>query len=142
MDSFNQVMLFLHFLGLGMGFSVSFGNIVMGGLISKAAPAEKAVLGRFPPAISRLGFAGLALLWSTGLVLVYTRWNGFASFPWQFYAKLAAVVLLTLAAAYIHRLERLAQRGDTSAMARIEGFGKVATLSALLATVFAVLTFD
>ncbi len=142
MNTVNQVLLFLHYLGLALGFSVSFGNMVMGGLISKAAPPEKAVLGRFPPTISQLGRIGLVLLWFTGVILIYTRWNGFAALPWQFHVKLAAVVLLTVTTEYIHRLEPRVQKGDASAVARIEMFGKVATVLALLALVFAVLTFD
>jgi len=142
MNIVNQVLLFLHFLGLALGFSVSFGNIVMGGIMSKATPPEKAVLSRFPPMMSPLGRIGLALLWFTGVILVYTRWNGFAAFPWQFYVKLAAVVLLTVTTEYIHRLERLVQKGNGSAGARIESLGKIATVLALLALAFAVLTFD
>ena len=142
MNIVNQVLLFLHFLGLALGFSVSFGNMVMGGVISKASPPEKAVLSRFPPTMSQLGRIGLALLWSTGLILVYTKWNGFAAFPWQFYVKLAAVVLLTVTTEYIHWLERLVQKGNASAAARIVSLGKIAMVLALLALLFAVLTFD
>jgi uncharacterized membrane protein len=115
MNIVNEVLLFLHFLGLALGFSVSFGNMVMGSIISRATPHEKTVLSRFPPTMSQLGRIGLALLWSTGVILVYTRWNGFAAFPWQFYIKLAAVVLLTVTTEYIHRLERLVQKGDAAA---------------------------
>lgn len=142
MNAVNQVLLFLHFLGMALGFSVSFGNIVMSGLIARATPAEAAVLGRFPPAVSRLGRIGLALLWITGVILVYTRWDGFAALPWQFQVKLAAVVLLTVTTEYIHRLERLVRKGDASVLGRIEPAGKVATILALLALLFAVLTFD
>ena len=88
MTAFNQTLLILHFLGLAMGLSVSIGNIVILNLISKAAPPEKAILGRFPPAISRVGRVGLALLWATGLTMVYTKWNGIGSLPWTFHASL------------------------------------------------------
>jgi hypothetical protein len=142
MTAFNQTLLILHFLGLAMGLSVSIGNIVMLNLISKAAPPEKAILGRFPPAISRVGRVGLALLWATGLTMAYTKWNGIGSMPWTFHVKLAAVVLLTVLVAYITSLERRVQRGDTAAAAQIQTVGKLTTLSALVAVVFAVLTFD
>jgi hypothetical protein len=142
MNIVNQVLLFLHFVGLALGFSVSFGNMVMSGIISNATPLEKAVLGRFPPKISQLGRIGLALLWTTGVILVFTKWNGFASLPWQFHVKLAAVLLLTVTTEYIHWLERLVQRGNASALARIQPFGKVAFVLALLALLFAVLAFD
>lgn len=42
---------------------------------------------------------------------------------------------------YIHRLERLVQRGEVAATMRIESAGKVATSLAVIAVIFAVLTF-
>jgi hypothetical protein len=142
MTAFNQTLLILHFLGLAMGLSVSIGNIVMLNLINKAAPPEKAILGRFPPAISQVGRVGLALLWATGLSMVYTKWNGIGSLPWTFHVKLTAVVLLTMLVAYITSLERRIHRGDTAAAVQIQTVGKFTTLCALIAIVFAVLTFE
>lgn len=142
MTGFNETLLILHFLGLAMGLSVSIGNIVMLSLINKAAPPEKAILGRFPPAISRVGRVGLAILWLTGLTMVYTKWNGIGSLPWTFHVKLTAVVLLTVLVAYITSLERRIHRGDTAAAAQIQVLGKFTTLPALVAVIFAVLTFD
>jgi hypothetical protein len=141
-NTLNRVLLFLHFLGLALGFSVSFANIVMSSLVARAAPSEKPVLGRFPPMMSRMGTIGLTLLWITGGTLVYTKWGGFASLPWQFDVKLAAVVLLTITTRYIHRIEPLLQTGGPAVMARVQGLGKLATSLALIALLFAVLTFD
>ena len=141
MATLNQTLVFLHFLGLVLGFSVGFANLTMSGLISNAEPSERAVLSRFPPRMSRLGTIGLALLWITGVILVYTSWNGFESLPWQFYVKLAAVVILTVTVHHTHRLERLVMQGDLKAAARIEQTGKVAMVMALTALLFAVLTF-
>jgi hypothetical protein len=138
----NEVLLILHFIGLALGFSVSFANIVMSGIIAKATPPEKAVLGRFPPLMSRVGTIGLTLLWITGVTMVYTKWGGFAALPWQFGVKIAAVAVLTATVTYILRTERLVRTGDASGLARIEAAGKVATISALIAVIFAVLTFN
>jgi hypothetical protein len=142
MTALNQMLLFLHFLGLAMGLSVSIGNIVMLNLITAAAPPEKAILGRFPPAMSKVGRAGLALLWATGLTMAYTKWNGLGSLPWTFHVKLAAVAMLTLLVAYITSLERRIQRGDAAASVQIQIVGKLTSLCALTAVLFAVLTFD
>lgn len=141
MDTLFRILLMLHFLGLAMGFGTSFANMVMTGLVTKAAPAEKAVLGRFPPAMLRVGDTGLVLLWVTGLILLYTRWGGFAVLPWQFHAKITAVAILSGVIGYIHVLVRKARLGDAAAAARIPAVGKVAFLMATLALVFAVLTF-
>ena len=141
MPNLYQSLLILHFLGLALGFCSSFGNAVMSVLISRAEPADRAVLGRVPPAIGRLGAVGLALLWITGIALVYVKYGGFAVLPWQFSVKLVAVVVLTVAVAYAHRLQALILKGDQGAMTRIQTVGKIAMTSALVALVFAVLAF-
>ena len=142
MNGLNRVLLILHFLGLALGFSVSIANPVMSRLISNSPPPEKAALGRFPSIMIRVSSIGLSLLWVTGVILVYTKWGGFATLTWQFYIKLAAVVLLTATVVYIHRLERLVQRGDAAAAMLIESAGKAATSFAVIAVVFAVLAFS
>jgi CubicO group peptidase (beta-lactamase class C family) len=142
MNQLNQLLLVLHFLGLALGFSASIANIAMAGLIAAAPPPEKPVLGRFPPIMSRVGSYGLLLLWITGAILVYTRWGGFGALPWQFHAKLTAVVLLTGTVGYLHSLQRRIQQGDAGAMARVQTAGMLTPILALAAVVFAVLTFN
>jgi hypothetical protein len=137
----DQTLMVLHFLGLAMGLSTGFANMVMAGLISKAAPAEKAVLGRFPPAMSKIGVVGLTLLWISGIAIVLTRYGTFAVLPRPFIVKLSAVILLTLAVIYIHVLMPRAQRGDADAMARIQTLGKLTGPLAIIAIIFAVITF-
>jgi len=136
-----HVLLFFHFLGLALGFTVGFSNIVMSRLIAVAAPPEKVVLGRFPPAVSQLGRVGLVLLWLTGLTMVYTRFGGMGNLPWTFHVKLTAVVLLTLTTEYIQLLLKKVRNGDVAAASAIENSGKAAMLFALLAMLFAVMTF-
>jgi hypothetical protein len=138
----NQILLILHLLGMSMGLAVSFSSMVMQGLIAKASASEGSVLARFMPLMTRVGDVGLALLWTTGLAMVFTKWNGFAALPWQFHVKLTAVVILTLLVGYIHMLMPKARTGDTAAAARIPIVGRVAFLAALTAVIFAVLTFD
>ena len=144
MDTLIQILLVLHFVGLAMGLSVSFANIVMSGLIAKSAPAERGVLARFPPLMSRLGNYGLGLLWLSGLGLVQFKWGGFGnigSMPWQFHAKLTLVIILSALVGFLQaQLRRLAP-GDTAGMARLQMFGKLAFVTALAIVVFAVLAF-
>lgn len=137
-----QLLRVLHLLGLTMGFAVSFANIVMAGMIAKAPDNQKPILGQFPFAMMRVGDIGLLLLWSTGLALVFTKYSGFAGLPWQFHVKLTAVVLLTLTVGFMHSQKRKAMSGDAAARARMMTAGPVASLSALTALVFAVLTFS
>lgn len=138
----NKILLMLHFLGLTMGLAVPFANIALAGLMAKAAPNEKMVLGRFPFSMSKIGKIGLTLLWATGITMVFTRWRGFANLPSMFNFKMGAVVLLTLTVGYISMLEVKAKKGDTAAIARIQTVGKLAFLFGVLALIFAVLTFN
>lgn len=131
----------VHFIGLALGFSSGFGNMVVAGLIAKAPPPDKAVLARVPPALGRLGVVGLVLLWASGIAIVMIRYGGFAVLPRPFIYKLAAVVALTLTVTYITVLQPRAQRGDAAAMARIQTLGRLSGPFALLAVIFAVITF-
>jgi uncharacterized membrane protein len=125
-----------------MGLAVPFSGLVLEGLMTAATPEEKAVLARMPPRMSRIGDIGLTLLWVTGIALVFHKWGGFGVLPWQFHAKLTAVVLLTLAVGFIHAHARRAAQGDATAMRRMRAASRFAFLMALTAAVFAVLTFD
>ena len=140
--SLDNVLVVLHFIGLGMGMSVGFANMVMGGMIAKAAPAEKGVLGRFPPAMSKIGLAGLVLMWVSGISIVMTRYGRFDILPRTFVYKLAAVVLLTLSVAYIELLFARVKKGDTAALATIQLVGRFTGIFSLAAIVFAVITFS
>jgi hypothetical protein len=140
--NFDQFLVTVHIVGLTLGFASGLGNMVMAGLIAKAAPHEKPVLGRFPPAVGRLGVIGLVLLWASGAAIVYTRYGTFSILPQTFVIKLAAVVLLTLTVAGIHVLQPRALAGDAAATARIRLLGKITGPLSLIALVFAVLTFD
>jgi hypothetical protein len=134
----------LHFVGLAMGLSTGLANMVMMGLIKKAPPAEKGVLGRFPPLMGRVGSIGLALLWVTGLGMLFLKWGGFAGIgdmPWQFHVKLTLVIVLSGLIGYLQMLDRRARKGDMSVMGTLEMVAKLAFVIALAIVVFAVLAF-
>jgi hypothetical protein len=138
----DNVLVVLHMVGLGMGMSVGFANMVMAGVIGKAAPAEKGVLGRFPPAMSKIGLAGLVLLWGSGISIVMTRYGRFDILPRTFVYKLIAVVLLTLTVAYIEVLFARVKKGDAAALATIQVLGRLTGIFSLAAIIFAVITFS
>jgi hypothetical protein len=137
----DHFLVIVHFVGLAMGLGSGFAQMVMAGLIAKASPQEKAVLGRFPPAMGRVGVIGLSLLWITGISIVLYRYGSFAILPRTFIYKLTAVVLLTLAVIAIQVLQGKAQKGDASAMAKMQTLGRLTGPLALIAIIFAVITF-
>lgn len=137
-----RALVFLHFMGLAMGFSAGFGNMMMAGLIAKASPEDRRVLSRFPPVIGRVGDVGLVLLWLTGLTLVFMKWGGFGAMPGLFHAKLTAVVVMTLLVGFIHSQAKGVAAGDAGAMARTEVAGKSLFATAVLVVILAVWTFN
>ncbi len=138
----NRALLFFHFMGLALGFSVPFSNIMLAKLIAAAPPNEKPVLGRAAFAMARLGDIGLPLLWITGLTMVFTKYDGFSSLPATFHYKLAAVLLLTISVGIIHMNKRKAMSGDAAALGRIQMLGKINLLAAFAAVIFAIITFE
>lgn len=137
-----KTLLAFHFLGLALGLSVPFANIVLGSIAANATPEEKKAYAKFPPRMARVGDVGLALLWISGLSMVFVKFGGFGSLPWTFHVKLTAVVVLTLGVGYIHSQMRKAFTDfDHAALAKIQKMGKVTLLAALVALVFAVVTF-
>jgi hypothetical protein len=141
-DAMMRAVLILHFVGLALGTSASIAVGVMMGVMGKAAPAERPVLARFMPAMSRVGRAGLALLWVTGLSMLFLRYGSPGQLPWTFHVKLLAVSLLTAVAVYLRMLEKRAMSGDATAAPRMQRVAKVGPWLALTAVIFAVLTFD
>lgn len=139
--TFDNFLVTVHFIGLALGFSTGFANVVMAGLIRKAAPQEQAVLGRFPPAMAPLGVIGLVLLWASGLTIIYTRYGTFAILPQTFLIKLSAVVALTVVVLYMQILQRRVKSGDAAALAQIQTLGRATGPLALIAVIFAVITF-
>jgi hypothetical protein len=141
-DTLNLVLLILHFLGLAMGFSVSFSGMVMAGLMNKATPAERPVLARFPPVMTRVGDVGLVLLWLSGFGLLFFKWGGFSAMPVAFHIKLTLVFVLTGLVGFIHSLQRRVRNGDAKAAAQIQTVGKLAFATAVSIVILAVIAFE
>ena len=141
----NTILLVLHFLGFGAGFAVSVGNNLVMTLAAKAPPQEAAGLRRFPPVMSRVGDVGLALLWITGIVLLWTKYggvDGIGALPWAFWAKIICVLLLTALVGLIHMTVAKINRGDMSGAARMPLIGRAGAVLLLLIVIFAVMAFE
>jgi hypothetical protein len=138
----NYALLFLHFFGLVLGA----GPGAAQGLIMRRAvalPADQAMtLRSVGPMLANISALGIAILWITGLIMVWTKWNGPASLPSAFWIKLVFVVLLTLVSGYVHMTYAEIRRGNPAAAARFVWLGPLASVSALLAIMFAVIAFN
>ena len=136
-----SLLLILHFFGLGAGFVAGFGTFLVQTVINKSPSADAPMLSRVQRPLALFGDAGLAILWITGLIMVFSRPGGPASLPTAFWWKLASVLALTAMVGVIHMTMARARRGDVVAIGRLPIFGRLATTFLLLALVFAVVAF-
>lgn len=137
----NEVLLILHFIGLGMGSTAAIGNFIIMTLIQKS-PMDAPILGRFPPIAAKVGGTGLVILWITGPIMIYTKFDGgWEAMPWSFWAKIAFVVLLTIMVGLLDLTLSQIRKGNLAVAARLPIYGRIASISLLLIIIFAVITF-
>ena len=94
------------------------------------------------PLLSNVAHIGVALLWVTGLILVWSKWDGFASLPQLFWVKAIFILSLTAVAIFVHLTYAEIRKGNVAAASRLPKLGPIGGVSAILAVLFAVLTFN
>ena len=138
----NEALLFLHFFGLMLGAAGGFASAV---LMRRALvlPADEAKVVRgLGPILANVSGIGLALLWFTGLILVWSKWDGFGSLPQMFWVKAIFILSLTVMTGLIHMTYAEIRKGNPAAAAKLPKFGPMAGISALFAVLFAVVAFN
>ncbi|MCR4283002.1 MAG: hypothetical protein NUV72_08265 [Bauldia sp.] len=136
----NEILLILHFFGLGAGFASSIGNFTVMQLI-QASPGDAPVLGKVPPVLARVGQVGLGLLWVTGLIMVWSRYGGPGNLDWAFWLKIVCVILLTGLAIFLDLTVKRVRAGDMAAAAQLPLFGRIGAGLLVLIVIFAVIAF-
>ncbi len=138
----NEALLFLHLVGLMLGAAGGFASaVIMRRALVLPADEAKVVRG-LGPILANVSGIGLALLWSTGLILVWSKWDGFGSLPQMFWVKAIFILSLTVMTGLIHMTYAEIRKGNPAAAAKLPRFGPMAGISALLAVLFAVLAFN
>ncbi|MEP7173510.1 MAG: hypothetical protein ABI705_08485 [Aestuariivirga sp.] len=138
----NAALLFLHLVGLMLGAAGGFASAV---IMRRALvlPADEAkVLRGLGPILSKVSATGVAVLWVTGLIMVWTKWDGFGNLPQMFWVKAIFILSLTVMTGLIHLTYAEIRKGNPAAAARLPKFGPLAGISALLAVLFAVIAFN
>lgn len=138
----NDILLFLHFVGLVMGAGPGLANMVIGRQAAAASPDGAAALRRLPPILAKVSVTGLVVLWVSGLIMVWSRWGGPGNLPTAFWVKMIFVVVLTVVVGLVHKtLADIKRTGNPALAARLPRLGPLAGLSTLLAVLFAVFAF-
>jgi hypothetical protein len=137
----NETLLFLHFVGLMLGATGGFASAVIMRRALVLPAGEAKVVRGLGPLLANVSAIGLALLWVSGLLLVWVKWDGFASLPQLFWVKGIFILSLTLVIGLIHMTYGEIRKGNVAVAARLPKLGPLAGLSSLLAVLFAVLAF-
>ena len=137
----NDFILFLHFFGLMLGAAGGFGSALIMRRAMTAPPEQAQTLRSLGPMLANVSVVGLAFLWITGLILVWSKWNGIGSLPTMFWVKFIFILTLTAASVAIHMTYAEVKAGKVAAAARLPKLGPAAGASALLAVLFACFAF-
>jgi uncharacterized membrane protein len=138
----NQLWLFLHFMGLVFGAGPGVANAMIMRAVPTATPEGAAALRKVPPILVNVSTIGVAVLWITGLIMVWTVFGGVANLPGMFWVKIAFVVVLTVIVIAMQiTLAEIRKTGNMALAARMRILGPLAGVSATLAVLFAVVAF-
>jgi hypothetical protein len=142
MTAVNDILLWLHLLGLAMGVGLGFAMSQVGPRLLAAGPTERARLWPLHKFLGRVITVGLILLLITGPLMLWLKFGGAAGLGWPFSVKMffvaATLVFVVLGRWAAVRLER----GDEAAAKLMSVSGPLTGISALLAMLFAVITFN
>lgn len=139
----NNILLFLHFVGLAMGFAGGIGSAVTMRFAGGASAEGAAALKRLPPVFANISAYGLLILWVTGLILIWSVYGGPQNLPDLFWLKIVFVLLLTVLAGLQHATyAKIRRTGNAALGTRLKVLGPASGLSALLAMAVAVFTFN
>ena len=140
MDIVNNLLFWLHFIGLGLGAVASFGLPVVGAQMRTATAETRPVLFKIMDGLSSVGRAGFGVLIVTGPLLVWLKFGGMEGLTAWFTAKMVLVVLLLIVVIFAGINGKRAQGGDMIAAKRAPLIGITALvlfLGVLLCAVFA-----
>lgn len=136
------ILLALHLIGLMMGAGGGFGSMIVMGRANKAAPDQAGVLRSVGPHLAQFSAIGLALMWLTGLSLVFVKYDGLSALPSWFWVKMVFVGTLTLAAIFMQLTYGQIKAGNAAAAKQLPALGPIAGISSLLAVICAVIAFQ
>jgi putative membrane protein len=136
------VLLWLHLWGVAMGVGL---GVAMSRIVPKviAAPAsERAQLWPLEKFLARVIAAGVVVLLITGPLMLWLKFNGGTGLGWPFWVKMVFVAALVICVGLSHWAAARLERGDESAAKLMSVSGPLTGISALLAMLFAVITFN
>ena len=140
MDIANNLLLWLHLIGIALGGVASFGIPVVGSRLAAAAPETRPALLGVVKGLSTVGRAGLGTLLVTGPLIAWLIY-GWSGFNIWFHIKMALVVVLLAGVIYAGILLKRASGAMRRRPGR-RGASAWSTRPLLLTVLAAVLAFN
>jgi protoporphyrinogen IX oxidase len=142
MHTFTNLLLWLHFIGIGMAVGGGIALSQTGPKLVAAPVDQRDELWRFETFFSRLGAAGIVILLITGPLMVWLRFGGPGGFTWWFWVKMGLVATAVLAVGLHEWSGTRFKGGDQSAVRLMFIGGRLAGAAILLAMLSAVFAFN
>jgi uncharacterized membrane protein len=136
----NNLLFWLHFIGLALGGVATFGLPVVGRQMPTATAETRPMLFKVAHGLTGLGRAGFGVLLVTGPLLFWLKWSGDAPSMAWFIAKMVFVLLLLILVIVAGLTSKRAEAGDRAAgrrMPMLSAIGVVLLLGVLVCAVFA-----
>ena len=142
MTAVNDILLWLHLLGVAMGVGVGIAMSRVAPNVVAATPTERVQLWPLEKFLARVIAAGVVILLITGPLMLWLKFGGTAALGWTFWVKMAFVASTVICFGVQHWASSRLERGNESAAKLMSISGPMTGISALLAMLFAVITFN
>ena len=136
-----DTLLWLHLMGLTMGVGGGIAISRVAPMVIAAPAQNRQQLRSIEQFLARIIETGLAVLIVTGPLMLWLKFGGGEGLGWPFLAKMGFVAV-TVVCAGLNRWGRTRlERGEKSAIRLLSVSGPLSGISAVLAMIFAVITF-
>jgi|SRR3569623_1960208 putative membrane protein len=141
MTVINEILLWLHFLGLAMGGGALLGATAIARLAPSATPEQRGAYMKLGGIMGMTGRGGLAVLIITGPLMLWLKWGGAVPNGTWFMVKMVMVLLVIVGVVMMGIAMKRVRAGNMSAMAMATQGRILASVALVLVVLAAVLAF-
>jgi uncharacterized membrane protein len=138
----NEILLWLHLIGLGMGGAAIVGGVINARLLPAATAEQRATIFQAAAWLERVGRAALGLLIVTGLLMLWLKWGGVVPNGTWFAIKMVLVLVVIVALVIYGRAFRRFRNGDAAAQPLVRQGRLAGSIAFVLVVLAAVLAFN
>jgi uncharacterized membrane protein len=142
MDIVNQLLLWLHLLGLVMGGGALIGAAIVARLLPSASGDQRTAYMGVAGLLSSIGRSGLVVLIITGPLMLWLKFGGHAPSDSWFTAKMVLVVIVIVGVIVNGLAFRRLRNGDVAATAMATQSRIVTSVALVLVVLAAVFAFN